>query len=126
MLYRSHRTMNAGLTAAGAPPAAPHRRPGTRRIRGRPPHRDAGAFWPERSLARRLSGGNCRADQRLEYCGALRAFLSPAFLRSMMRASRVRKARAEEHTAELQSRGHLVCRLLLDKKNGLDVRRTQH
>src|SRR5690625_1161781 len=26
-------------------------------------------------------------------------------------------ARSEEHTSELQSRGHLVCRLLLQKKN---------
>src|SRR5690625_2086878 len=26
------------------------------------------------------------------------------------------QARSEEHTSELQSRGHLVCRLLLDKK----------
>src|SRR5215510_15579298 len=25
-------------------------------------------------------------------------------------------SRSEEHTSELQSRGHLVCRLLLDKK----------
>src|SRR5215212_7815283 len=30
-------------------------------------------------------------DQRLEYCGALRAFLRPYFLRSMARGSRVRK-----------------------------------
>src|SRR5690625_3471001 len=29
----------------------------------------------------------------------------------------VRKERSEEHTSELQSRGHLVCRLLLEKKN---------
>src|SRR5690625_5441366 len=28
--------------------------------------------------------------------------------------------RSEEHTSELQSRGHLVCRLLLAKKNNLD------
>src|SRR5437660_4173242 len=28
-----------------------------------------------------------------------------------------RHARSEEHTSELQSRGHLVCRLLLEKKN---------
>src|SRR5690625_7033689 len=28
-----------------------------------------------------------------------------------------RDARSEEHTSELQSRGHLVCRLLLEKKN---------
>src|SRR5439155_22607787 len=29
----------------------------------------------------------------------------------------VDNARSEEHTSELQSRGHLVCRLLLEKKN---------
>src|SRR5207253_8699708 len=28
----------------------------------------------------------------------------------------VRAQRSEEHTSELQSRGHLVCRLLLEKK----------
>src|SRR5690625_7013751 len=28
-----------------------------------------------------------------------------------------RTGRSEEHTSELQSRGHLVCRLLLEKKN---------
>src|SRR5437870_6915238 len=28
--------------------------------------------------------------------------------------------RSEEHTSELQSRGHLVCRLLLEKKNNKD------
>src|SRR5437870_7344410 len=27
------------------------------------------------------------------------------------------RQRSEEHTSELQSRGHLVCRLLLEKKN---------
>src|SRR5439155_4310387 len=30
--------------------------------------------------------------------------------------------RSEEHTSELQSRGHLVCRLLLEKKNKLMTR----
>src|SRR5439155_26775243 len=30
---------------------------------------------------------------------------------------RVNVDRSEEHTSELQSRGHLVCRLLLEKKN---------
>src|SRR2546422_3334342 len=29
--------------------------------------------------------------------------------------------RSEEHTSELQSRLHLVCRLLLEKKNELDL-----
>src|SRR5439155_23712817 len=32
------------------------------------------------------------------------------------RAARVYDIRSEEHTSELQSRGHLVCRLLLEKK----------
>src|SRR5439155_22096537 len=31
-------------------------------------------------------------------------------------------ARSEEHTSELQSRGHLVCRLLLEKKKKSDLR----
>src|SRR5690625_5378443 len=31
-------------------------------------------------------------------------------------ASSVMQMRSEEHTSELQSRGHLVCRLLLEKK----------
>src|SRR5690625_6552475 len=31
------------------------------------------------------------------------------------------EARSEEHTSELQSRGHLVCRLLLEKKNISDL-----
>src|SRR5690625_6852228 len=30
-------------------------------------------------------------------------------------------ARSEEHTSELQSRGHLVCRLLLEKKKQADT-----
>src|SRR2546422_5554730 len=34
--------------------------------------------------------------------------------------------RSEEHTSELQSRLHLVCRLLLEKKKKLRVRRRNH
>src|SRR5690625_5483937 len=30
--------------------------------------------------------------------------------------------RSEEHTSELQSRGHLVCRLLLEKKKHIEIR----
>src|SRR6266702_7149271 len=30
-------------------------------------------------------------------------------------------ARSEEHTSELQSRGHLVCRLLLEKKKKINL-----
>src|SRR5690625_6447776 len=31
-----------------------------------------------------------------------------------------RRRRSEEHTSELQSRGQLVCRLLLEKKNSVE------
>src|SRR5437870_7097365 len=36
--------------------------------------------------------------------------------RGRRRGGRLRRGRSEEHTSELQSRGHLVCRLLLEKK----------
>src|SRR5690554_7500821 len=35
----------------------------------------------------------------------------------LMKAAGVKGGRSEEHTSELQSRPHLVCRLLLEKKN---------
>src|SRR5690554_7467269 len=35
-----------------------------------------------------------------------------------------RLERSEEHTSELQSRPHLVCRLLLEKKNIISIRWT--
>src|SRR2546422_3933371 len=38
------------------------------------------------------------------------------FLPVRSRITRRRKTRSEEHTSELQSRLHLVCRLLLEKK----------
>src|SRR5690625_7975716 len=34
------------------------------------------------------------------------------------------RPRSEEHTSELQSRGHLVCRLLLEKKKQAHVQQT--
>src|SRR5690625_7002517 len=34
----------------------------------------------------------------------------------LIRAGLPKRSRSEEHTSELQSRGHLVCRLLLEKK----------
>src|SRR5687768_18249467 len=40
----------------------------------------------------------------------------PKFEDQLYRAERDDHARSEEHTSELQSRLHLVCRLLLEKK----------
>src|SRR5439155_8831631 len=57
---------------------------------------------------------------------ALRLSLRTRHLAAARRArgdTEVTRDRSEEHTSELQSRGHLVCRLLLEKKNLTD--RTQ-
>src|SRR5437660_8490252 len=41
---------------------------------------------------------------------------SPSISARCSAAGSPSRARSEEHTSELQSRGHLVCRLLLEKK----------
>src|SRR5437660_9727786 len=68
-------------------------------------------FRSERALADRIVSSACEA------------YASPATERVPDKADR-----SEEHTSELQSRGHLVCRLLLEKKNKkrdqLDARRS--
>src|SRR2546422_6692786 len=43
-------------------------------------------------------------------------------MRIGFRAREARQTRSEEHTSELQSRLHLVCRLLLEKKKSLTPR----
>src|SRR5207253_10987201 len=72
-----------------------------------------------------------RSHHRAAQFDSRRAAASDAFSRLEQRLPRRRKTRgrgrsegeerarvrSEEHTSELQSRGHLVCRLLLEKKN---------
>src|SRR5207253_8019901 len=54
------------------------------------------------------------AAPRAAWPAALRFSASTVRTGSSFRSSRT--TRSEEHTSELQSRGHLVCRLLLEKK----------
>src|SRR3989442_10149253 len=42
--------------------------------------------------------------------------------RDVIRESKNDRLRSEEHTSELQSRPHLVCRLLLEKKKNYVIR----
>src|SRR5690625_6260349 len=66
----------------------------------RPPR---STLFPYTTLFRSLPGTRMRWSRRCSHC------------RGSGRGPR--STRSEEHTSELQSRGHLVCRLLLEKKN---------
>src|SRR5438045_6628990 len=52
----------------------------------------------------------------VEASGGRRAWPRRASLRARAGAATLKPARSEEHTSELQSLRHLVCRLLLEKK----------
>src|SRR5438309_6180291 len=77
----------------------------------RPPR---STLFPYTTLFRSSSGGVFSLIKK-EY--------APKSTRAMAAASRLEAAiarvdlRSEEHTSELQSQFHLVCRLLLEKKN---------
>src|SRR5437870_10938751 len=62
----------------------------------------------------RVGGERCRVLVTTRDAGIARALHASAYDLDF---------RSEEHTSELQSRGHLVCRLLLEKKkNKIDGR----
>src|SRR2546422_8284052 len=69
---------------------------------------------------RRRCGRRWCADDRRQYAGHRFSRPGLRWKRAAERAGALRRARrverSEEHTSELQSRLHLVCRLLLEKK----------
>src|SRR5207253_4051496 len=71
----------------------------------RPPR---STLFPYTTLFRSNTGGGILAGIA---AGADTALMDDAWWRPTI------PTRSEEHTSELQSRGHLVCRLLLEKKN---------
>src|SRR5689334_24041132 len=84
-------------------------------------HRDLHSFPTRRSSD--LTEPKCRRSARLragpipstESSGEVSAFRART-LRWCVIAKRCASSRSEEHTSELQSQFHLVCRLLLEKK----------
>src|SRR5439155_11846761 len=78
-----------------------------------PPGPRAGTAIPERRQpTRRSRPGNHHTQMLTQGTGAALPICRSAG----------RWVRSEEHTSELQSRGHLVCRLLLEKKKESDQR----
>src|SRR2546422_7602559 len=73
-----------------------------------------------------ISSARCASDGRMRANRARRTSGSCAgprvFFYSNFSPDDLRSYRSEEHTSELQSRLHLVCRLLLEKKSSRRVR----
>src|SRR2546422_7867237 len=63
--------------------------------------------------------------RRLRPRGASEHAVEPSRPASPSSGARQRATRSEEHTSELQSRLHLVCRLLLEKKKKIVIKRTR-
>src|SRR5690554_7502517 len=78
--------------------------------------RPRSTLFPYTTLFRSNPGGKDLADLGREDPGYL--FHRPVLLHANDRREHCPgEERSEEHTSELQSRPHLVCRLLLEKKN---------
>src|SRR5436305_10846716 len=77
-------------------------------------------LFPYTTLFRSSSGTAVEGRSRSRWCSSYRSRDSLPLRRGRCtatgRSPRRRGIRSEEHTSELQSRPHLVCRLLLEKK----------
>src|SRR3989442_10897206 len=87
-----------------------------RAAESRPSVRRAAAYTPRPS---ELRGSSARA--RSNAARAPSKVRGWRKVRTNPRAIHASETRSEEHTSELQSRPHLVCRLLLEKKKNLNL-----
>src|SRR5690625_5794292 len=85
-------------------------------------------FWPTRAEARRevapwieIVYNRRRLHSSLDYASpvAFEKAIEHGQVETEEHTDQAQAARSEEHTSELQSRGHLVCRLLLEKKKNM-------
>src|SRR5258708_23497628 len=72
---------------------------------------------------KRVSSRRVSAGSNCEHLPALHSRIVglARSLQDTFKLQATRRFRSEEHTSELQSPDHLVCRLLLEKKNTSDV-----
>src|SRR6202453_178132 len=81
----------------------------------RPPELNPRGSLP--ALSERLEGSSCAGGTRRFMHALRRCHGSTAHRRCAAYLAEKLEPRSEEHTSELQSPIHLVCRLLLEKKN---------
>src|SRR5690625_6808632 len=84
-------------------------------------HRDLHPF-PTRRSSDLI--GTWAIDKLIRFCLVTRH--SDPIVWDFRSAAKHHDLRSEEHTSELQSRGHLVCRLLLEKKKKIQATNTSH
>src|SRR5437870_8369496 len=72
--------------------------------------------WSDGAREKRSAGKKRRRTSRL-FSEGLQLRSRTGSMREQTKEYPAGWKRSEEHTSELQSRGHLVCRLLLEKKN---------
>src|SRR5207253_10061635 len=72
---------------------------------------------PSAAIGGLAQGGRGREPARSHRVGAAEGDPAPR-----LDVAQLPRQRSEEHTSELQSRGHLVCRLLPEKKNKRRIR----
>src|SRR2546429_7238859 len=83
----------------------------------RPPR---STLFPYTTLFRSVSLDKARVDLQGTAVGDVGLGILTLFEIDVTLLEELQFARSEEHTSELQSRLHLVCRLLLEKKNIMD------
>src|SRR5439155_25232822 len=93
------------------PPPRPTLFPYTTLFRSRGPNKAL-----RRACPAPISAATAAADRPSGYSLFLPALARPELATALHGMPCVAVMRSEEHTSELQSRGHLVCRLLLEKK----------
>src|SRR5215216_6131512 len=92
-----------------------------------PRHRDFGRSHPSRRGWKRAAASRPWPPVRPRSCAHSGSCASPWSDTTAAAASRTgrRATRSEEHTSELQSPDHLVCRLLLEKKKKKTINSTE-
>src|SRR3990172_925782 len=98
------------------PRSRPPRKTSNRITPGPPALHDHAGFGNRSGLAPALSAGKRQTSSPFCHCPTAQG-LALSWLTYLMSPHTVLNVeRSEEHTSELQSRLHLVCRLLLEKK----------